>query len=1127
MPANPRIFISYSHRDGGELATRLAADLAGRAYQLWLDRERLPAGNRWTNSIEAAIDHADIVLALLSEGSFVSDICRAEQVWALNERKRVIPLRVFPCKAPLHLSHLHFLDFGDPAGYDAAMDELLRAIGRPETPETPLKPHCNAPALPNHFVERPELLAGLRDALFAEGPRRNIGLTALQGMGGVGKTVLAQTLCADRAAQCAYPDGIFWFTVGRESRLSFDQRVEGVPGMKRLLGSYTDEAACLSQYRDALREKAALIVLDDVWSAADIEPFRIESPRSRLLFTTRDAGLAPSFGAFPFPAGLFSDAQSREALARWAGLDSGALPREAGEIIRECGNLPLALAMIGAQLNGKPSAHWQIVLGHLRRADLDKIRARFPEPHTTLLRAIEVSVEALRRDNPLAGARYGKLAVLLEDMAAPPAIERVLWGCGEAEALETSERFVELSLATRDEPSGGIRLHDLLLDYTRMQYGAPESLPLIHGAIRLSAHVLDHDPAQFAPQLVGRLLPHRDDAAILQFTEEIAAAAPRPWLRPLFPALHPPGTGLLRLLEGHSGWVNDVAVTPDGLRAVSASVDGTLRFWDLETGRVLRILEGHSAWVSGVAVTPDGKRAVSASWDKTLRVWDLETGTTLRTLEGHSDGVRSVEVTPDGKRALSASGDGTLRVWDLGTGQALFTLEGHALRVNGLAVTPDGKRAISASSDKTLKVWELEKGHLLRMLEDHTDSVQNVAVTPDGKRAVSASSDKTLKVWDLETGRVLRTLEGHSLSVNGVAVTPDGKQAVSASWDRTLKIWDLETGALLRTLEGHSNSINNVAITPDGKRAVSASEDESLGVWNLESAVPLRALESHSGGINGLAVSPDGKRLVSASSDKTLRVWNLETRRTLRKLRGHSGSVTGVAITPDGRRAVSASSDMTLRVWDLESGVALRKLTSHTDRVRAVAVTPDGQRAVSASWDKSLMLWDLETGAALRVLEGRSGRVDGVAVTPDGKRAVSACWDNTLKFWDLETGIRIRSLEGHGSYVNGVAVTPDGKRAVSASWDETLKLWDLATGRLLRTLVGHSDSVKGVAITPNGRHAVSASDDKTVRVWDLETGCPLAAFHCDASPSCCVCVDDRNIVAGDDLGRLHFLVLEE
>jgi WD40 repeat protein len=82
-----------------------------------------------------------------------------------------------------------------------------------------------------------------------------------------------------------------------------------------------------------------------------------------------------------------------------------------------------------------------------------------------------------------------------------------------------------------------------------------------------------------------------------------------------------------------------VAITPDGCRAVSASYDGTLRLWDLESGQTIRRLEGHTGVASAVAVTPDGRRAVSASGDNTQRVWDLESGQTLLVLKGHGSNV--------------------------------------------------------------------------------------------------------------------------------------------------------------------------------------------------------------------------------------------------------------------------------------------------------------------------------------------------------------------------------------------------------------------------------------------------------------------------------------------------------
>jgi len=116
----------------------------------------------------------------------------------------------------------------------------------------------------------------------------------------------------------------------------------------------------------------------------------------------------------------------------------------------------------------------------------------------------------------------------------------------------------------------------------------------------------------------------------------VIVSAPRPWLRPLEPGLHPPGTALVRTLAGHSSAVTGVAVSGDGRRAVSASVDRTLKVWDLETGLEVRTLFGHSDPVGGVAVSADGGRAVSASWDQTLKVWDLETGLEVRTLASHS-----------------------------------------------------------------------------------------------------------------------------------------------------------------------------------------------------------------------------------------------------------------------------------------------------------------------------------------------------------------------------------------------------------------------------------------------------------------------------------------------------------
>jgi WD40 repeat protein len=1097
-----------------------------------------------------------------------------------------------------------------------------------------------APALPQNYLKRVDAIAALREAIMINNESLSIAMTALHGMGGVGKTVLAQALCYDEAIQRRFPDGVIWIAVGRESvhdpvtRLREVGKVFGDD-----LAAY-DTLGCASSYKTVIRDKAALIILDDVWSVRDLEPFNAESHRSHLLFTTRDKSLASLSGAKLITLGCLEPQQSREMLASWANLQANHLPPVTDDLIRECGGLALALAMIGAMVRSGTS--WQDALNLLQGANLDAIEAQlfgYNPQYRTLLRAIGVSVDALESDDR---DRYLNLAVFPEDQPIPEGALATLWKLDGLHTRMTMNLFVQRSLATgvKIGDDQTIILHDLLREYVRKRrepdlpdlnlrlVEAWDALPhppdayawrwlgyhlvnanrrnelrrrlldggftkakleatnvnaliadydyfsddpelcLIQGAICLSAHIIERDPNQFASQLVGRLIPHVGTPAIRDFAEALANAAPRPWLRPLSPALQAPGTGLLRPLEDRAG-VEAVAVTPDGRRAVSGSYDKTLKLWDLKSGRVLRTLEGHAGAVCAVVVTPDGRRAVSGSYDKTLKLWDLESGRVLRTFEGHAVRVNAVVVTPDGQRAISGSYDKTLKVWDIESGRILRTLEGHAGSVDSVAVTPDGRCAVSGSDDNTLKVWDIETGRVLRTLVGHASRVRAVTVVPDGRHAVSGSWDNTLKVWDLESGRVLRTLAGHAGSVDAVAVTPDGRCAVSASYDDTLKVWDLETGSVLLTLEGHVRAVDAVAVTPDSQRAISGSWDNSLKVWDLGSGSSLQTLEGHSAWVSAVSVTPDGRRAVSGSWDNSLNVWDLESGRALQRLEGHVAWVSAVVITPDGQRAVSASDDKTLKVWDLKHGGALlQTLKGHDSSVRAVAVTPDGQRAISASDDKTLKIWDLERGLALQTLEGHTGSVrvvvvtpDGrcavsvsddetlkvwdleggrflqtlkghdrsvtaVLLTPDGRCAVSASNDTTLKVWDLKSGRVLQTLKGHTGGVCAVAMTPDGRRAVSGSYDKTLKVWDIERGSALHTLEGHASLVRSVAVTPDGRCAVSGSEDKTLKVWDLEKAVSIATFSCDSAVMCSMMAKDRLVVASDILGRVYVLALE-
>jgi len=113
-------------------------------------------------------------------------------------------------------------------------------------------------------------------------------------------------------------------------------------------------------------------------------------------------------------------------------------------------------------------------------------------------------------------------------------------------------------------------------------------------------------------------------------------------------------------------------------------LDKTIILWNLQRddeggyGTPKRILHGHNHFVSDVVISSDGMYALSASWDHTLRLWDLNTGVTTRRFIGHTSDVLSVSFSADNRQIVSGSRDRTIKLWNT-LGECKFNIqeEGH------------------------------------------------------------------------------------------------------------------------------------------------------------------------------------------------------------------------------------------------------------------------------------------------------------------------------------------------------------------------------------------------------------------------------------------------------------------
>ncbi|NDJ17703.1 AAA-like domain-containing protein [Myxacorys almedinensis] len=183
---------------------------------------------------------------------------------------------------------------------------------------------------------------------------------------------------------------------------------------------------------------------------------------------------------------------------------------------------------------------------------------------------------------------------------------------------------------------------------------------------------------------------------------------------------------LIKTLTGHTNAIRKVAVSADGQKIASASLDGTVKLWRVKDGALLATLAEHQADVRAVAFNPRATRASATLVDSV-----------------------AVPIAGANPVALASGGsDKTVRLWTL-DGTLLKTLDGHQGTVYAVKFSPDGKMIVSASADKTIKLWALD-GTLLRTLSGQTDAIRGIDFSPDGKLLASSSADKTIIVWNLQ-----------------------------------------------------------------------------------------------------------------------------------------------------------------------------------------------------------------------------------------------------------------------------------------------------------------------------------------------------------------------------------------
>ncbi|MFI5273174.1 MAG: tetratricopeptide repeat protein [Ktedonobacterales bacterium] len=567
--ATPRVFISHSTRDN-DFGLRLAADLrgalGGEESAVWLDASGgLHGGDIWLDQIAAELTSREVFLIILSPAALASAWVRDELRMAWKQRnsasnKVIIPVLAEPCAVPEYLATIQFISFVPPRPYEEAFGEVLAAVRAGTTREVPLGRQASAPLgppddaallpAPDHFVGRTLDVEWVLERLRDPGGG-TAAITALRGLGGIGKTTLAAVAVRQLRDEGRFPEGIAVILCqGLTDPAEVLRRVLIRFDPYRRTPEASDLAGLAEAARLTLRGKRALLVLDNVEPglpiAGVVAPLRAAG--LTLLLTARQA--LPT-AVVPVAASRALDLLSPdEALELFAGaLGRGSpeafSPHEytaAEQIVRTLDRHTLAVKLAGAYAASE-------------RRDLGALARELADPERGL---------ALPGDDETPAAVRRSFALSLDSL---PLDARRLFAALAAFATPECGRAAVLVLGTalgQTQPETSLHL---LLVRALAEPGVSEALPEGSDRERLRLHPL---LGAFAADLFARWPAGERDAAALAVARHFAGYA----------ETHQTEDSVLAADEGNLTGALEWAQAHEQAALVADLAHGLRLFWD-------------------------------------------------------------------------------------------------------------------------------------------------------------------------------------------------------------------------------------------------------------------------------------------------------------------------------------------------------------------------------------------------------------------------------------------------------------------------------------------------------------------------------------------------------------------
>ncbi|KAG0700620.1 WD40-repeat-containing domain protein [Suillus ampliporus] len=298
---------------------------------------------------------------------------------------------------------------------------------------------------------------------------------------------------------------------------------------------------------------------------------------------------------------------------------------------------------------------------------------------------------------------------------------------------------------------------------------------------------------------------------------------------------------LKHTFKGHESAVSNFVFLHDNIHIVSGSEDGTMRKWNIDTGRLVgRPWIGKGGGIHALALSPDGKIIACGREDGSVQRWNTNGKMIDGVWTGHSMTVLSLSWSPSGGHLSSGSEDGTILIRKAKGGQVTVgPIKTKQREVWSLAYSPFGDKIASGGRNETICIWDSKTGELVvGPIKDLGTWVSSLVWSSDSTKLYSAS-DKFARVFDSKSGTLLYRF-WHNYTQYSVALSPKNNVLACVGNRGIARLWDTESYQPLGRPFRHEdcNWLDCVSFSQDGRYLAYGGHDGKLTLWIVEDAVP-------------------------------------------------------------------------------------------------------------------------------------------------------------------------------------------------------------------------------------------------------------------------------------------------